>query len=113
MNSYSYADVIKIRFTEEDIDMALAEILPDDRVKAAVTIQETVLGPLSIEALGMIASDIKGGRMTTLYGNLAIVRPKTHDELREQALYDLRYTSRYADVRDERAAESGVSPRQD
>lgn len=109
MATYSWQNVQKISFTDADIELATSELSPSDVVKTVATLTSQQVPPFALKAFGELAISLTG-QVTMEFGNLAIVVPKTASELRDSASYNLHYSSRYEDLRDERALESGVEP---
>lgn len=109
-NSYSWSNRGKIEFTDEDVKLALEALPASERIKEIATLKVSEgTNPSAIESFAKMAGQLNG-RIRGEYGTLSVVVPKTTDELREQALYNLRYLTDFAEIRDQRAEESGVEP---
>lgn len=114
MAKYNYNKVVKIEFTDEDIASVTRELTKAEKQNtiATLTMGDDVPARV-VTAFAALASALRG-TVTTQYGGLAVVVPKTADEIkateRNNALYVLRYNDEHAALRDQRALESGVEP---
>lgn len=109
MSKYSYADLAKIEFNNEDVEVALAALTPDERTVEVASLNVDYLTGAVLQTFGRLATQIDG-TVNKDYRGLTIKVPKRQDALVEQAVQNLRYSSRHADIRDERAAEQGIEP---
>ena len=105
---YSYKVVGGIKFTDEDIADALEGLSRDARHKAVATMNVSRVSSDALTHFAKLAFAL-GGEVVSNYG-LSIEVPKDETELRDAALYSLRYDLGYADLRDQRAKESGIEP---
>lgn len=106
---YDYRDIYKIKFTEDDVTLALESVTPDQSQKVICRLESTTVRAGVLESFAELAQRLYGD-IKSNYG-LEILVDKDEDELRAQALHNLRYNAEYADLRDQRAAESGVQPK--
>lgn len=108
-NKYSYQNVGRIEFTEEDIAGAIESLSREDRHKSVAHLDVNFTRGKAVRLFSELC-EFLDGFVKTDYSGLTIQRPKDDRELREAALYDLRYRDKHADLRDLRAQESGVEP---
>lgn len=108
MARYSYNGLRQIQFTEVDIRNAQNELKGDDLLKTVVSVYGlNEFSAKTTKALGELAATLDG-TVTTRYGALSITQPRNAEELREQALQNLRHSEKWESLRDRRAEESGV-----
>lgn len=108
MAKYSWAALRQINFSDADIELARQELSESDRVKSVVTVQRRTLSPAALTALAKLASELDGTINSDYH--FSVIVPKDADEIREAALYELRYAGKYDELRTQRAEESNVWP---
>jgi hypothetical protein len=110
-NTYDNTEVYKIQFTEDDIKAAVEAMNVQDKHNTVATLTADMLTGGALSKFGELATFLKG-QVYKQYGSLEIVVPKTESELVDHALYHLRFFGTHAEIRDQRAAEQGIQPKE-
>jgi hypothetical protein len=110
-NTYDNTEVYKIEFTEDDIKAAVEAMNVQDKNNTVATLTANMLSGGALITFGELAVCLKG-KVCKLYGSLEIMVPKTESELADHALYHLRFYGTHAELRDQRAEEQGIEPKQ-
>ena len=108
--NYDYREIRKIKFTDEDIESEIGALTTDERHKTVAHMDVDFVSGDAIGHFAKLAYSLDG-RVKQTYNGLDIVVAKNDTEMRDQALYNLRYNSSNEDLRDIRARESGVQPK--
>lgn len=111
-NTYDRDEVYKIKFTDEDVALAVSQMDKTEHLKTIATLSIDEMSGEALRAFGNLA-DALNASVHKQYGTLEIMVPKPESEIADQALYRLRFYSNHEDLRDLRAAEQGIEPKND
>lgn len=111
-NKYNYTDLAAIEFTNDDIGVALDALTDDEKTVEVASINIEYLSGAVLQTFGRLATQLDG-KVNKDYRGLTVNVPKTQAALVEQAVQNLRYSSRHADIRDQRAEEQDFEPKED